>query len=392
MRLVKKTAALSGPVVDLMEALFRALAELPKAAVLTHSVFKHNRDTKQELSGAAAKEALAALRSVRRVVTPLRSACALVKVATLTAAVAAPKLISVMDASVHGLGLIDTAIGELIMAVEDMSRGPINERDVKVVGFVEEKATGTVRGGIAAGEKDGSKLSKVVAWKTMQLMASRLPSSTSSSTSTVPLTASPPTALSKTTGPCCNNTAQMNDMMDMLQQILDRNHKDTTQQIDRLKDQVKKTEDNIKDAVSDQIDTVRGDIRANAKKYSLSVSEEVGNKRMRERRDEFRQRVVEGGELECPEDFEMGVRQGEERETETERETESKRKERRVNGYSSTTHCVLIHMASSSPPPDGPPHKPSHCRAQTTNIPEDGKASQAEPCGTCLIDVIVLSS
>lgn len=300
MRLVKKTAALSGPVVDLMEALFRALAELPKAAVLTHSVFKHNRDTKQELSGAAAKEALAALRSVRRVVTPLRSACALVKVATLKAAVAAPKLISVMDASVHGLGLIDTAIGELIIAVEDMSRGPIDERDVKVVGLVEEKATETARGGIAAGEKDESKLSKVVTWKTMQLMASRLPS-----------TASPPTALSKTTGPCCNNTAQMNDMMDMLRQILDQNHKDTTQQIDRLKDQVKKTEDNIKDAVSDQIDTVRGDIRANAKKASLSVSEEDGNKRMRERRDEFRQRVVEGGELECPEDFEMGVRQGE---------------------------------------------------------------------------------
>lgn len=321
MRLVKKTAALSGPVVDLMEALFRALAELPKAAVLTHSVFKHNRDTKQELSGAAAKEALAALRSVRRVVTPLRSACALVKVATLKAAVAAPKLISVMDASVHGLGLIDTAIGELIIAVEDMSRGPIDERDVKVVGLVEEKATETARGGIAAGEKDESKLSKVVTWKTMQLMASRLPSSTSSSTSsspssaatssTGPSTASPPTALSKTTGPCCNNTAQMNDMMDMLRQILDQNHKDTTQQIDRLKDQVKKTEDNIKDAVSDQIDTVRGDIRANAKKASLSVSEEDGNKRMRERRDEFRQRVVEGGELECPEDFEMGVRQGE---------------------------------------------------------------------------------
>ena len=57
--------------------------------------------------------------------------------------------------------------------------------------------------------------------------------------------------------------------------------------------------------------------------------------------------------------------------------------------YSITTHLCSNTYVLFLPPTDGPPHKPSHRGAQTTNLPEDGKASQAEPSGTRLVGVIL---
>ena len=109
LKAVRETAAIMDPVLDLVESMFLVIANLPKAAVLTYRVFKHNKETQQKLTAEQSRDARGALSSVQNAVAPLRTSCSTLKAILVKAGVAAPKLIAVLDVSATGLGLVSTA-------------------------------------------------------------------------------------------------------------------------------------------------------------------------------------------------------------------------------------------------------------------------------------------
>ena len=267
MVVLKKKAKLVVPALTMFNNTMHVLADIPRAAVLVYRVFKNNRDSKQKLAPSKAREANQALRAVEKVMLPLKMSCIELKSDLLTAGVAEPKVVAILDASVTSLSLLITAIHELKVVVGDMQYASVDESKMSMTtaSLIDVASS-------AKSQKKGRRSGRA---------ANELS----------------PKAI-KLHGTNLNATLRVESLVQKLIDYFDVNAK--------MDAQTAEIKDTIKDEVEAGVDEIKGAIKASAPKPSV-----FGSRTMAGNRNGFRQRALAADDITCPDEYELAPDMGE---------------------------------------------------------------------------------